>query len=115
MKKIISAFVILLLSIPINGQIKESKNHSLQNLNGKACHLRTTPTKQSPCLIPCPRENQTAKENPVVVSLDKIENIYLPVTFSHRIHSQMSQMAGGCASCHHYNALGSIQKCERCL
>src|SRR4030066_405478 len=114
MKKIISAFVILLLLIPINGQIKESKNHSLQDLNCKACHLCTAPTKQSPCLIPCPRENQTAKENPVVVSLDKIENIYLPVTFSHRIHSQMSQMAGGCASCHHYNTVGSIQKCETC-
>lgn len=119
MKKIISAFVILLLSIPINGQIRETKNHSLQGLTCKTCHTCEVPTKQSPCLVACPRSemitiDQTAEESPAVVTLDKIGKNYLPVIFSHKIHAQMSQMAGGCASCHHYNTVGPIQKCENC-
>jgi len=101
--------------IPVNGQIKESNTHSLQSLIYKSCHTCDVPTKQSPCLVPCPRTemitiDQTAEESPAVVTLDKIQKNYLPVIFSHRIYAQISQMTGGCASCNHYNTVGNYNK-----
>lgn len=112
-------FTFLIITLPICGQIKVAKDHYLQKLTCINCHLCDFPTKQSPCLKLCPREDMKAitqrpEKTPVIVTLDKIENIYLPVSFSHRIHAQMSQMAGGCESCHHFNTVGAIQKCESC-
>jgi len=49
-----------------------------------------------------------------VVSLDELSKKYLPVTFSHRVHAQMSVLSGGCGTCHHYNTSGPIQPCKNC-
>jgi hypothetical protein len=96
-----------------------SKTHSLQNINCKTCHTCDVPTKQNPCLVACPRDemitvNQTAEEGPDVVKIDNLVNKYLPVTFSHKVHAQMSEMSGGCANCHHYNTTSPILACSDC-
>jgi hypothetical protein len=94
-------------------------DHSLQQINCKTCHSCDVPTKKDPCLNPCPRElmitvNQSPEDGPEIVSLDKLSDKYMPVTFSHRIHSQMSQMSGSCRGCHHYNTAGPILPCVDC-
>ncbi len=93
----------------------------LQNgqVSCKTCHTCDVPTKQNPCLVECPRFDmitvqQSPEKGPDVVTLDEIQKDYLPVIFSHRVHSQMSEMSGGCATCHHYNTSGPIQPCKNC-
>ena len=44
----------------------------------------------------------------------KEKDIYKPVIFSHKLHSGMSTITGGCKSCHHYNQLEKIIKCSEC-
>jgi len=41
-------------------------------------------------------------------------DLYVPVEFSHRVHAEMSEMAGGCALCHHNNPPGHILPCRDC-
>ena len=94
-------------------------NHSLQQINCKTCHSCDVPTRQDPCLNPCPRDlmitvNQSPEEGPETVKLDELSNKYMPVVFSHKIHAQMSQMSGGCRGCHHYNTSGPILPCVNC-
>jgi len=96
-----------------------SKNHSLKNVSCKTCHTCDVPTKQNPCLVECPRTemitvHQTAEQGPDIIKIDKLVNKYLPVTFSHKTHAQMSEMSGGCANCHHYNTAGPILACSDC-
>jgi Class III cytochrome C family len=97
----------------------QTKNHSLQNINCKTCHTCDVPTKQNPCLVECPRSemvtvHQPAEKGPDVIKIDKLADKYLPVTFSHKVHAQMSNMSGGCANCHHYNTAGPILACSDC-
>ena len=58
--------------------------------------------------------HQTAEEGPDVIKIDKLVSKYQPVTFSHKVHAQMSEMSGGCANCHHYNISGPILPCSDC-
>jgi len=108
----------LFFSNLVIAQTKVSK-HSLQNVNCKTCHTCDVPTKQNPCLVECPREemitvHQPAEKGPDVVKIDKLADKYLPVTFSHKVHAQMSEMSGGCQGCHHYNTAGPILSCDDC-
>lgn len=94
-------------------------NHPLKNITCKTCHICDVPTKQDPCLLPCPREemitvHQTAEEGPDIIKIDKLANKYQAVSFSHKVHAQMSEMSGGCANCHHYNTAGPILPCSDC-
>ncbi len=120
MKKYILAFsASILLATFSYSQNKIPKNHSLANLTCKTCHSCEVPTKKNPCLIPCPRAdmitiNQSPEQAPEIEVLKELSNQYLPVVFSHKVHAQMSQMSGGCGTCHHYNTVGPIQPCINC-
>ena len=119
MKSLIYIALIFCLSLVINAQNKIPKNHSTKGLTCKTCHNCDLPTKKDPCLIPCPRADmitvhQTAEDAPAIITMDKLEDKYSPVVFQHKVHAQMSQMSGGCKSCHHFNNIGPIQKCESC-
>ena len=119
MKKTIYILFILLLSYSVYSQKKIPKNYSVKGLSCKTCHICDVPTKQNPCLVGCPREqmvtvHQTATDAPDIIKIDILEKKYAPVMFTHKIHSQMSEMAGGCASCHHFNNVGPILKCQSC-
>ncbi len=117
MKKII--FIIAIFSTAIYSQKQIKKNHPVTNLTCKTCHSCEVPTRKDPCLKPCPRASMVTVYEPAektrnVVSLNELSKKYNPVIFQHRIHAQMSEMSGGCATCHHYNTSGPIQPCKNC-
>ncbi|MEW6652237.1 MAG: cytochrome c3 family protein [Bacteroidota bacterium] len=116
--------LILLLVIPffVFAQNKLSRQHQTQALNCKTCHSCDIPTKENPCIKPCPRERlitieQTPEDAPAVLTIDKLKkqsDIYAPVVFTHRLHSEMADMGGGCRMCHHYNPPGNVVACSDC-
>jgi len=112
-------FTLFVISLPILAQKNPGKNHATEKINCKTCHTCDVPTKDDPCLVPCPRNKMaTVYESPDktvdVVSLHELSKKYFPVIFSHRVHAQMSIMSGGCGTCHHYNTSGPIQPCKNC-
>jgi hypothetical protein len=131
MKKFMTAFggipqkavilLFILISAPfLISQTKHSKGHpDSGKLSCKTCHACDVPTQQDPCLISCPRNrmvpvNEEAGKTVNVVTLDELSKKYMPVIFPHRDHAQMSEMSGGCVTCHHYNTDGPIQPCKNC-
>lgn len=118
---ILTLFVILAVNI-INAQSDYKHKTDIKNLKCTTCHSCEVPTKNNPCLYPCPRyimpvEKLSALIGPETVTINKIkskQDLYKPVVFSHRLHAEMSDMSGGCETCHHYNPVGKILKCESC-
>ncbi len=93
--------------------------HAMMPVDCKTCHDCEVPTKNNPCLKACPRKEfitiyHLPEEGPTVVSLDEVKGDYGAVAFSHKVHAQMSQMSGGCETCHHYNTTGPVLKCKTC-
>jgi hypothetical protein len=98
---------------------KMPAEHAKSGIDCKSCHLCEYPTKNDPCLNPCPRNEMVSiyhspSEGPVVVKMDDIKGDYGKVVFSHKLHAEMSNMSGGCSSCHHYNTTGPVLKCKTC-
>lgn len=113
----------LLIIIPffVHAQNKIDKSHASQSLNCTTCHSCEIPTKENPCLKPCPRESmiridQKPEEGPKVLTINKINetDIYEPVIFSHLAHAEMAEISGGCRTCHHYNPPGNVIGCSSC-
>ncbi|MCX7874701.1 MAG: cytochrome c family protein [Melioribacteraceae bacterium] len=117
-------FVLFIFVLPllIYSQTKINVNHKYQELKCKTCHSCDIPTKEKPCLIECPRDKmvsvtQKPEDGPEILTINKIKfenDLYKPVTFTHRLHAEMSDMAGGCKMCHHYNPPGKIIGCIDC-
>lgn len=88
------------------------------------CHTCINPTHEDPCVPDCSRfviQKQQEKEHDILDDLEEkivissLENIYLPVTFSHKSHAEMGQMGEGCSLCHHYSPAEEIAPaCENC-
>ena len=103
-------------------QVNKSGLHTQMNMDCKQCHICDTPTKANPCLILCPRNKieiirHSPEEGPENIIIDKVKNeqdMYKPSHFTHRLHSEMSLMAGGCSICHHFNPPGKIVSCSSC-
>lgn len=113
---------LFLLFTNLFGQIENLKTHSQMSLDCKKCHICDTPTKANPCLIMCPRNKievvrHSPSEGPDDITINRVQNendMYGPVDFTHKLHSEMSLMAGGCSICHHFNPPGKIVKCNTC-
>lgn len=108
-------------SLKLVEPIQESKKHErkVMPLDCKTCHECDYPTKNHPCLKKCPRAElitiyHSADEGPILVHMDEVKGEFGEVTFSHKIHAQMSEMSGGCETCHHYNTTGPVLKCRAC-
>lgn len=119
MKNLFIVLFIWIFSVGLIAQQLPGKNHSTLNINCKSCHVCEVPTKDDPCLVACPREKyitvfQKPEQTPEVIVIDQLSDRYGAVYFSHKIHAQMSEMSGGCQSCHHFNTLGPILKCNSC-
>jgi hypothetical protein len=117
MKRVIWAMIFF--STLVYGQTQNLSKHSLTAGNCSSCHSCDVPTKQNPCLNPCPREKmvtvrQSPEDAPEIIKIDVLANKYQPAAFSHKIHAQMSEMSGGCEGCHHYNTSGPILSCSSC-
>ncbi len=123
MKRLIFLLVfVLFFSINSNSQIKKISSHAEKVLDCSNCHSCEIPTKENPCLKDCPRESmvtvrQKPEEGPEVLKINKLsgnDDLYEEVVFTHRLHSEMSEMTGGCVTCHHYNPPGKIVGCDNC-
>ncbi len=104
------------LAVPGRSQ---STSHPSQSIPCKTCHTCEYPTVNEPCLVDCPREDlvtvrHSAAAGPTTVLMNRLSDRYGLVEFSHLRHAEMSQLVGGCASCHHYNTTGPILKCSSC-
>lgn len=116
--KRLSYIVLIITLFPLSSYSQEKK-HSQVNIECKTCHACEVPTKNDPCLLSCPRfmmikEFPSPEIGPDIVIIDELANRYTPVVFSHKIHAQMSEMTGGCITCHHYNTLGPVLSCNKC-
>jgi len=122
MKKLVYLIILTFLASNLIAQNKISKLHSKQKLDCTTCHECETPTKTNPCLALCPRDksqpaNYKVENAPKVFNINNIKgekDIYGSVKFSHKMHAEMTEMSGGCVTCHHYNPPGKIVKCSFC-
>lgn len=97
--------------------------HTDEGVDCSLCHDCNNPTKMNPCLKPCPRpfhnedkgNKLSSDQGPEFIVLDKLEKLYDPVLFSHKIHAEMANMSGGCVSCHHFTPTNqSHPPCKEC-
>src|SRR5690606_25698547 len=84
-----------------------------------ACHVSAEPTHAPPRLKACTRPRSTANghsadEAADVIYMDELSDIYVPVVFPHKLHASMTEMSGGCETCHHNNPPGRILRCGEC-
>jgi len=98
---------------------QEKTPHNLMVVDCKTCHSCEVPTVDDPCLNPCIRfslivESPPASQGPDIIVIEELADRYDPVVFSHNAHALMSEMSGGCSSCHHFNTTGPILKCNNC-
>jgi hypothetical protein len=121
MKIKILALIFIFAPLFLFGQIKNNSSHSTSNLTCSNCHSCSIPTKENPCIKPCPRESmiridQKAEEGPRIIVINKLKDtdIYELAKFSHLAHAEMSDMTGGCRTCHHYNPPGNVIGCSEC-
>ena len=106
-------------TVDIKSETGLPKDHDKMSINCKTCHYCEYPTKNDPCLLSCPKSEMVSihhspEEGPEIVELDMIKGDYGVVVFSHKLHAEMSELAGGCESCHHYNTTGPVLKCITC-
>ena len=123
MKKLAWLTVLFLLVPAVLGEAApESARLNPQTVDCTQCHTCLVPTKENPCLRPCPRVSNEAvpleKVGPKIVILDElqeVEDLYVPVRFNHDTHAHMSTTVEGCQMCHHYNE-GRLQpaSCKEC-
>lgn len=80
------------------------------------CHSCGAPTKEAPCLNPCPRNGSgiPAEEMPGVIQLDRLADRYGPVPFDHAGHAGMSGISSGCEICHHHSTDDPFVACDTC-
>ena len=104
------------------GQFDHKKEYEEFEYNCSTCHECKNPTKNNPCLKSCPRFElitiyHSAKEGPGTITMNGDylgPDLYNEVIFSHKAHAEMSNIAGGCAMCHHNNPPGRILPCKSC-
>ncbi len=119
MKQIV--ILILALSLNVFAQTTPKKHHSQLKINCQECHICKSPTFENPCLKICPDITRKAEkvkrsldEAPDIIVIDTLSAKYESVVFPHKLHAQMAEMNGGCASCHHHNPSGKILACSSC-
>jgi len=117
---ILSIFISFVLCTSIFTQ-NISIHHAQAPIDCNECHICKNPTFEEPCLKLFPefkREGLTvfdvASDAPEIIVIDTIKGIYSPTVFTHKLHAEMSYMAGGCQSCHHFNPPGKILRCIEC-
>jgi len=115
-------FVTLLPAWVSSGYSQMGKHVQPRNVpDCRQCHTCPNPTPGNPCLRECPRPLETKGEpmssasSPDIVVLGQLQELYVPVVFSHKLHAEMSEIAGGCTLCHHYTPTKqSHPPCEEC-
>jgi hypothetical protein len=85
------------------------------------CHRSSTPSMDdllpnSRCRRPRVHENldEATPEQPEVVIMDQLTDLYVPVVFPHKLHAGMEAISDGCGACHHHGEEGKIVTCRTC-
>lgn len=120
MKQMMIALIIL--ATGVYAQPTRMQSHSVKPLQCATCHSCEIPTRENPCLISCPRAHMITMEHspaegPGTITMNEmleVSDLYSPVLFSHKLHAEMSGLAGGCSMCHHYNPPGRVVPCKDC-
>ena len=119
----ITAIMATLVGLTIFGIGLQGQDHDslLQALDCLECHTCENPTPENMCLRACPTlrmAHQTGEhglvEAPESMLLGELADLYKPVRFNHKLHAQMAEMGGDCATCHHYSPPGEIPPCREC-
>jgi Class III cytochrome C family len=121
MKRVILIIFVLSGSL-VTAQKIQPAHINVDGLSCRTCHSCDIPTKENPCVRTCPRDkmvsiSRSPAESPNVIYIDRFDKgskVYGPVTFTHRLHAEMSGLAGGCKMCHHYNPPGEVAGCSDC-
>ncbi len=96
---------LLIAYLAVSAAAPAPKPHA-KGLDCRQCHTCDNPTQADPCLTACPRHKEAVGLSPSlgpdVVILDKLEDLYVPVRFNHKVHATMAGMSKGCDACHHY-------------
>ncbi len=124
MKRILIPIVTLLVMVMGIATAQKSPKMPALTLPAecKKCHTCDQPTKANPCLELCPRQSMATyhqKSGPgpdaiTMANLSPNKRVYPPVMFSHKAHAEMSDLSGGCKTCHHYNLGSVIVPCRSC-
>ncbi len=122
MKRIVIGAVSVFVGIAAFGQSTDTRVRPVPGMTCMTCHSVEVPTKENPALRSCPRTlmatvKHTAEEGPDIIVMNALSDsasLYLPVRFTHKAHAEMSEMAGGCTMCHHYNPPGRVLGCGEC-
>jgi hypothetical protein len=118
---IVSNVAALIVSNVAQSQTKK-RTYLVPGMTCLTCHTTDVPTKEKPSVRSCPRAlmatvRHSAEEGPDVITMNALSDsasVYAPVRFTHRAHAEMSEMAGGCTMCHHYNPPGRVLGCGEC-
>ena len=80
------------------------------------CHTCETPTITDPCLQACPRPRIGYKKvAPDTIIIDLLENLYVPVSFPHKMHMHLGKTDKDCGTCHHHTPPGhGYPVCQEC-
>ena len=121
---LLALFIIITTAVasPYDPAASLSTHHSAQGFNDycSTCHICDQPTHANPCLLDCPRHfrfQASAQQQQVsdMVVLNRLTDLYGPVSFNHATHANMAEMQGNCGLCHHYTGSdGIIQPCQSC-
>ena len=85
------------------------------------CHRTSNPSADD--LLPaakCRRSrtnenlDEATPEQPEVVIMDQLTDLYVPVVFPHKLHAGMEAIGSGCSACHHHGEEGKIVTCRTC-
>ncbi|MEN8191325.1 MAG: cytochrome c3 family protein [Bacteroidota bacterium] len=119
--KVLKCFLIIIFlsSTILYSQDNFKESHRFEKIDCQTCHKCKRPTAKDPCLLGCGRFElmSTFKYSgkvPEEITIDKLEDLYMPVHFSHEAHADMSKMSGGCTQCHHNSTSNEVEPCSNC-
>ncbi|HUV31554.1 MAG TPA: cytochrome c3 family protein [Acidobacteriota bacterium] len=115
------AAIVLSFVLPLVALAADTEDTVQPTLDCLQCHTCERPTPSDMCLQPCPSLTMaqnvvphSLSEAPDSMLLGDIADVFKPVHFNHKLHAEMAEMGGDCATCHHYSPAGEIPPCRDC-
>lgn len=119
-RKITTIFIAFFLLVVLSFSFAE-ENTGKSTQECIACHVSAKPVSEDHALKPCPglassTQEESLASSPKMVILGTLENLYVPVQFNHKLHSNMSGMGANCKTCHHYSKASQFtpHACKTC-
>jgi len=125
LRLLILVLFVAVLCLPAVSEQAEAAQSAPQktepNIDCSPCHKTSSPSMDdllpgARCRRPQAHENldEATPEQPDVVIMDQLTDIYVPVVFPHKLHAGMEAIGSGCTACHHHGEEGKIVTCRTC-